>query len=61
MQIGELVRLSKRAQDQHQNRHIMSNDLGFVCEKTNSDLFYVRWLHGTNRTLHYRYELRGAK
>ena len=61
MKVGDLVMLSKKAQNQHQNRHIGWSEFGFVCEETDSDLFYVQWFHRTNRTLHYRYELRRAK
>jgi hypothetical protein len=61
MKIGDLVMLSKKARGQNQNRHIASNDVGLIFEETDSDLFFVKWFSRTNKTLHYRYELKRAK
>ena len=62
MKVADLVRLSKKAQSQKQNRHIAWDDIGFVCREMDTDkLCYVKWFSRTNETLHYRYELRRAK
>ena len=62
MKVADLVRLSKKAQSQKQNRHIAWDDIGFVCREMDTDRwYYVTWFRRTNETLHYRYELRFAK
>ena len=62
MKVADLVRLSKKAQSQRQNRHIAWDDIGFVCKEMSTDkLYYVKWFNRTNETLHYRYELKRAK
>ena len=63
MKVADLVMLSKKAQSQHQNRHIAWDDIGFICRNidTGDNLFYVKWFRRTNETMHYRYELRRAK
>ena len=62
MKVADLVRLSKKAQNQKQNRHIAWDDIGFICRDMDGDnLFYVKWFRRTNETLHYRYELKRAK
>tara|TARA_R110001583_G_scaffold126429_1_gene277958 strand:- start:186 stop:374 length:189 start_codon:yes stop_codon:yes gene_type:complete len=62
MKVADLVRLSKKAQRQRQNRHIAWDDIGFVCKEMSTDkLYYVKWFNRTNETLHYRYELKRAK
>ena len=62
MKVADLVRLSKKAQSQKQNRHIAWDDIGFVCREMDTDkLYYVKWFNRTSETLHYRYELKRAK
>ena len=62
MKVADLVRLSKKAQSQKQNRLIAWDDIGFVCREMDTDkLYYVKWFSRTNETLHYRYELKRAK
>ena len=62
MKVGDLVRLSKKAQTQVQNQFICNDDIGFVCRDIDSDnLFYVKWFRRSNETMHYRYELRFVK
>tara|TARA_Y100000593_G_scaffold54859_1_gene102521 strand:+ start:40 stop:228 length:189 start_codon:yes stop_codon:yes gene_type:complete len=62
MKVGDLVKLSKKAQKQKQNQFICNDDIGFVCRDIDSDnLFYVKWFRRSNETMHYRYELRFAK
>ena len=62
MKVGDLVRLSKKAQSQKQNNHLAWDSIGFVCRDMDADrLFYVKWFRHPIETLHYRYELRGAK
>ena len=62
MKVGDLVRLSKKARGQRQNRHIAWDDLGFVYKEMDTDrLYYVKWFDHHPETLHYRYELRRAK
>jgi len=61
MKVGDLVMLSKKAQNQHQNRHIAWDEIGFICRGSDDNLFYVRWFRRTSETLHYRYELKRAK
>ena len=62
MKVGDLVRLSKKAQKQIQNQHIAWDSVGFVCRDIDSDnLFYVKWFRHVSETMHYRYELRFVK
>ena len=62
MKVGDLVRLSKKAQKQIQNQHIAWDSIGFVCRDIDSDnLFYVKWFRHVSETMHYRYELRFVK
>ena len=62
MKVGDLVRLSKKAQKQIQNQHIAWDSVGFVCRDIDSyNLFYVKWFRHVSETMHYRYELRFVK
>ena len=61
MKLGDLVMLSKKAQKQHQNRHIAWDDVGFVTRNASDNLLYVKWFKRLGETMHYRYELKRAK
>ena len=62
MKVADLVRLSKKAQRQRQNRHIAWDDIGFVCKEMSTDkLYYVKWYRKVRDPIHFRNELRFAK